>query len=281
MASSSKSAEKVKNVNGYIHELSEIQIGKTTGNRYFDFKVQEDESEFTRVACFSPEKRDVLKRKQESKDPVCLMNVSPQKKKYKPDIKEYTMGKYSSMVDGDSLYFPWKLSPEADTNPVSIEDIFAKKEVGESIWFRGKVISISDPYSVYSSVMEKILQKRDLIVADPTGAMFLSLWDGLVDQVEIQRLYLFTNVKVAFFKKRFLNTTSKSVISVLEESIGLPRKVEERVKILEMQENNIEKFRGKILSAEVSQTYVCINCKGRIHEDQQCQVSCQVSAMQS
>ena len=25
-------AEKVKNVNGYIHELSEIQIGKTTGN---------------------------------------------------------------------------------------------------------------------------------------------------------------------------------------------------------------------------------------------------------
>jgi DNA-directed RNA polymerase subunit RPC12/RpoP/RNAse (barnase) inhibitor barstar len=115
--------------------------------------------------------------------------------------------------------------------------------------------------------MEKILQKRDLIVADPTGAMFLSLWDGLVDQVEIQRLYLFTNVKVAFFKKRFLNTTSKSVISVLEESIGLPRKVEERVKILEMPDNNIEKFRGKILSAEVSQTFVCINCKGRIHED--------------
>jgi hypothetical protein len=167
MASSSKSAEKVKNVNGYIHELSEIQIGKTTGNRYFDFKVQEDESEFTRVACFSPEKRDVLKRKQESKDPVRLMNVSPQKKKYKPDIKEYTMGKYSSVVDGDSLYFPWKLSPGADTNPVSIEDIFGKKEVGESIWSRGKVVSISDPYSVYSSVMEKKLQKRDLIVADP------------------------------------------------------------------------------------------------------------------
>jgi hypothetical protein len=44
------------------------------------------------------------------------MNVSPQKKKYKPDIKEYTRGKYSSVVDGDSLYFPWKLSPGADTN---------------------------------------------------------------------------------------------------------------------------------------------------------------------
>jgi hypothetical protein len=86
--------------------------------------------------------------------------------------------------------------------------------------------------------MENFAQKRDLINADPTGAMVLSLWEGLVDQVEIQRSY--SSMKVTFFKKRFLNTTSKSVISVLEESIKLPCKVEEKVKILEMQEN-IEK----------------------------------------
>ena len=81
-----------------------------TGNRasrYFDFKVQERE-EIKRVICFSPDKRDQLKEKENSKTPVTLINVSPQKRKYKLHQTEYKMNQYSSIVVKKNLAKVWK-----------------------------------------------------------------------------------------------------------------------------------------------------------------------------
>ena len=68
----SSSQSKV-NVDGYVHEVSEVKIPQT-GNRatrYFDFKVQERDKT-KRVICFSPDKRDQLKENENSKTPVTL-----------------------------------------------------------------------------------------------------------------------------------------------------------------------------------------------------------------
>ena len=71
------------NVDGYVHDVSEVKIPQTgnRGSRYFDFKVQEEE-ETKRVICFSPDKRDQLKEKGNSKTPVTLITQeckSPEK----------------------------------------------------------------------------------------------------------------------------------------------------------------------------------------------------------
>ena len=68
----------VSEVNGYIHKISDIMVGRS-GVRYSDFKVQQSQSKFTGVACFSPEERDI-KKGETSKSPVRLLNLSPKKK---------------------------------------------------------------------------------------------------------------------------------------------------------------------------------------------------------
>ena len=75
--------KKLVNVDGYIHAVSEVK-SSASGVRYFDFKIQEKD-EKRRAICFSPEKRDAIKEKEECKSPVQLLHVSPQKQKFEPD----------------------------------------------------------------------------------------------------------------------------------------------------------------------------------------------------
>ena len=92
-------------VSGYVHEVSDVLLGKQ-GGRYFDFKALTLSSEvFTRISCFSPDKRNALKNKNESKSAVQLLNISPSKRSYDPDKKEYTMNKYSKVTDGRPCLF--------------------------------------------------------------------------------------------------------------------------------------------------------------------------------
>ena len=70
-------------------------------------KVQERD-ETKRVICFSPVKRDQLKENENSKTPVTLMNVSPQKRKYQLDQTEYKINQYSNIVVKKNLGFPSK-----------------------------------------------------------------------------------------------------------------------------------------------------------------------------
>ena len=53
------------NIDGYVHDISEVKMPQT-GNWaswYFDFRVQERE-ESKRLVCFSPDKGDQLKEKE-------------------------------------------------------------------------------------------------------------------------------------------------------------------------------------------------------------------------
>ena len=220
-------SNKATEVNQYVHEVSNVLIGKTTGNRYFEFKLQETESQFTRVACFSPEKRHAIREKQESKQPIRLVNVSPQKRKYSPDSNEYTMGKYSKVMDGNNLCFPWKSFPQASTEPVSLADGLSNNETGDIVCVKAKVYFMSEIQNVYSPIMKKELKKRELIIVDVTGSLHLCIWEDQMDEVKNDQFYLFTNVKVSFFKKTYLNCTKKCVITALEEKVEVPSEIQE------------------------------------------------------
>ena len=132
MASNTNPSADLVDVSGYVHNVSDVNIGKTSGRRYFDFKIQEGEGQFTRVACFTADKRDFLKRKEGSKTPALLVNVSPQKRKFKPDENEYTMGKHARIMDAKNVSFQWQLfdSKEGSTVPVLLADIMTTSNEG-------------------------------------------------------------------------------------------------------------------------------------------------------
>lgn len=101
-----KSSTTTLELEGYVHQVSEIKT-PFSGTRYFDINIQQQDVR-KRVVCFSAQKRDDLKHKQESKTPVKLLNVSPQKRKFDPNTQEYRLNNYSKVVATQRVPFPWK-----------------------------------------------------------------------------------------------------------------------------------------------------------------------------
>lgn len=90
-------------VDGYVHNVSDIHTGSMTGTHYIDFSIQENEPQM-RVVCFSPEKRQTLiDREKPTKSSVRLMSVSPKKRKYNPESNENIMNKYSKVINQERL----------------------------------------------------------------------------------------------------------------------------------------------------------------------------------
>jgi hypothetical protein len=87
----------MKDVEGYIHNVSPVKT-PSSGNRYFDFSIQERVDSTPRVVCFNAEKRDTVKEKETVKSPVRILSVSQQKRKFQPDSIEYKMNSKSRVV---------------------------------------------------------------------------------------------------------------------------------------------------------------------------------------
>ena len=198
------------------------------------------------------------------------MNVSPQKRKYDPESKEYAMNKYSKIAEHKNLSFPWKsCSLQPGVNVVSsILDILNSKANGDYVSVKEKVISKSKTECVYSSTMQKLLKKSDLIVADSSSAIRVTIWEDKIDKVQEQTSYLFEGLRVGFFKSKYLNTTKNTNLEILNEDIELSPESEKTLEALNGPEKTDDdvSLTGKIIGAEVTRSSICINCKYRMCE---------------
>ena len=161
--------------------VSEIQIPsdpKSAG--YFDFTIQENQ-ENTRVICFTAEKKDELKRREEAKLPTSLTSISPQKRRYGDGV-EYKMNKYSRIERAKNLAFQWKAS-----NTDQSDQILQSAPNGQSVGLKAKVLFKGDKETVYSKHAKKNLTKYDIVVADTTGAVTVTLWESQIAEVEQHR----------------------------------------------------------------------------------------------
>lgn len=105
------------------------------------------------------------------------MNVRPQKRKYDPESNEYIMNKFSRIIDQKNMSFAWKPSTSQTPNvPSSVMDIVNNKPNGTIVCVKVKVISKSTPEIVYSRTMQKPLKKSELLVADSSSAIPITIW---------------------------------------------------------------------------------------------------------
>ena len=190
------------------------------------------------------------------------MNVSPQKRKYDPESKEYAMNKYSKIAEHKNLSFPWKsCTLQPGLNVVSsILDILNSKANGDYVSVKEKVISKSKTECVYSSTMQKLLKKSDLIVADSSSAIRVTIWEDKIDKVQEQTSYLFEGLRVGFFKSKYLNTTKNTNLEILNEDIELSPESEKTLEALNGPEKTDDdvSLTGKIIGAEVTRSSICI-----------------------
>lgn len=181
---------------GYVYQVSEIKT-PSSGTRYFDFNIQQQYVR-KRVVCFSPQKRDDLKHKQESKTPVKLLNVSAQKRKFDPNTQEYTMNNYSKVVATQRVPFPWK-DISADLADASVKFVLDSSIPGYIVSLNTKVLHKSNEQSVYSYTTKTGLKKCDIIVADSIGPILITLWEDAIAKVNANTSYNIEGLKVAFF----------------------------------------------------------------------------------
>ena len=207
---------------GYVHQVSEIKT-PSSGTRYFDFNIQQQDVR-KRVVCFSSQKRDDLKHKQESKTLVKLLNVSPHKRKFDPNTQEYRLNNYSKVVATQRVPFPWK-DISADLADASVKFVLDSCIPGDVVSLKAKVLHKSNEQSVYSYTTKTDLKKCDIIVADSTGPILITLREDAIAKVNTNTSYNFKGLKVAFFNNKYLNTTSQTAVKVLDIDIQLSEEI--------------------------------------------------------
>ena len=141
---------------------------------------------------------------------VKLLNVSPQKRKFDPNTQEYRLNNYSKVVVTRRVPYPWK-DISAALAEASVKSILDSCIPGDIVSLKAKVLHKSNEQSVYSKTN---LKNCDIIVADTTGPILITLWEVVTANVNINT-YNFEWLKVAFYNNKYLNSTSQTLVMLV------------------------------------------------------------------
>lgn len=82
---------------GYIRNVSPTKRSSQGSFPYFNFLLQVNSKQTHRAVCYDPTKQKLLKRYQESKEPVTLGNIAEKKNQVKPSVKQLIVTKRSTI----------------------------------------------------------------------------------------------------------------------------------------------------------------------------------------
>ena len=164
-----------------------------------------------------------------------------------------------------NLSFPWAISSKISN--INIEGILSDKiRIGEEATVTTKVLWKSEAYTVYSNTLEKELHRCDVIIADCSGAMFLSIWEDCIKEIKVREQYLFVSLELNFFTKKYLNFSKSSTMTTLPtEQLDIPDDIKHQVELLKPAPEVIESIQGRVLAIDVKKLSVCPVCKS--HND--------------
>ena len=157
---------------------------------------------------------------------------------------------YSEITVVKNLAFPWNDIPKETSNATTIKDILIKAWEGQYVSVKAKVMFKGESETVFSTAQNKNLKKSDIVIADHTGAIPLTVWEEAVAAIETDHSYLFSKVRVGFFKRKYLNATKTSVFVPCKDEIQLTQETINYVEHLKPNNKNHELVVGKILSIE-------------------------------
>lgn len=130
---------------------------------------------------------------------------------------------------------------------------------------KAKVMFKGESETVFSTAQNENLQKSDIVIANHTVAIPLTVWEEAVATIETDHSYLFSKVRVSFFKRKHLNATKTRVFVPSKDKIQLTQETINYVEHLKPNNKNHELVVGKILSIDFQKSYICLNCKSKIN----------------
>lgn len=105
-----------------------------------------------------------------------------------------------------------------------------------------------------------LMRKQDILIADSTATMKLSLWDNLVNTLEPLKSYKIENTSTRFFNNvKFLTSTKETTAEQIEPI--------ENVAPAPIKKEN-QKLTGNITQVNINKNITCGNCRKKATVDQ-------------
>ena len=162
------------------------------------------------------------------------------------------MSKYSKLTPAKNLPFQWK--EWAQSSQGTIKEILENKSNGKVVAVKAKVLSKSKVLSGHSHLMKKELAKCDVIVADASGAITVTLWEDQIEQVFVDRSFYFQGLKVNCFNKKQLSSTTCTKIDVCDD-IAVSVESSGAAEELKPREKSKKSITGTVFAADVKKVF--------------------------
>ena len=174
------------------------------------------------------------------------------------------MNNYSRVVVKKNLSFPWR-DIVTGLEKATVSDVLGRCESGDAVTVTAKVMWKSESEVIFSTKMNKDLKKCDIVVADSTGVISVTLFEDVVDHVEVEKSYVLDDFKVAYFRKTCLNSTPSSTITP-HEDIEVNSEIEKAAEEIIPKQYKFESVTGTVVAVEAKKLFTCLNCKAKISD---------------
>ena len=205
--SSVKCVSPVKKVRGVVLEVSPMRKGKT-GTSFFDGRISDGVSSMRFVGFDSKVRRRIVEY--EGKDTaVTLSKCEIKRGRHDGDGLEVHVKNATEVVKSEKKFDVSKERTQKDevTDIRSVEGLVLYQRVT----VEGKVVELEQMKEVSGGK-----KKQDLVVADSTGSIRLTIWEEVIGLVVEGKCYRFAGMMVREFKGRKFLSTSKTESKVEE-----------------------------------------------------------------
>nr|XP_058960511.1 uncharacterized protein LOC131787418 [Pocillopora verrucosa] len=107
----------------------------------------------------------------------------------------------------------------SNTDQSEITQILQSAPNGQSVGLKAKVLFKGDKETVYSKHAKKNLTKCNIVVADTTGAITVTLLESQIAEAEQHSCYNFKELKLNWYKKKYLGSSTKTTIEKCEKHL--------------------------------------------------------------
>ncbi len=256
-----KSGPEKTSATGIVKTLTPIRTSRK-GNNFFNFTLVNGDDAIPGVSFETGCHLEFQSAMLTSKSPVKISGVSI---KRRPDStgSEVIFSKRSKLtsIDGDSTI--------EDNIPDYSDAMFTKISTivtlncGSTVNVRIKVIALGSIEEVTKD--GESLKLRNIVLADQSGTIRLSLWQNSVDQFKEQQCYCIFQATIrSYLDIKLLSLTTESIVNISQD-IGDVYNAEPATQSCKSSADFCETSKGRIIGcSSVNVFFSCLFCKGNI-----------------
>ncbi|XP_033726298.1 uncharacterized protein LOC117315965 [Pecten maximus] len=251
---------------GYIHDVSPIKRSKAN-NPYFEGTIQTADRQYQRLVCFDTNKHGTLQAAATSKTPLKLSSIKQSPSRADSTKSDVVINQSSTLeLKVRKLDFDhYAMKKQTGTTPTPIKTIVEQIPEYNKVTIAGKVASIGEP--IKQEVRGLNMTKQDVIIADQTDFINLTVWNNMVDSLLHNHHYILTNLTTRNFNNtKTLTTTVSTTVQELEE---VPTDLKNVVNVDMDLAPVSQKIVGEISQVMIAQSKICNACKKKVG-DQMC-----------